>query len=265
MKLPRLGHRLLVQVFLALVLAGVASGQQPANVSLSFTVMALGDQPINDLFYLTTGGKLTPFKAPSYQRSAAYQYVGPTTMMLYHMVQKDGAQQPEQVAQAKLPTGTAKVLVLLVPAGTGYTMGAVDDGAATLPLGKVRVYNATPNPLMVAGYMTDPIPLKPFETATMDPKDGAIMLTVSALKEGQWQPIFNSVYRVPADQKIHLFLMNSYTKAIFQGEVQVFHFTEGNLPPARTFKPVQRGAAGAAGAAGTGGAAGSSKASAPGN
>lgn len=256
MKPPCFAPRLLAPVFLALLLAGFAFGQPVVNVSLSFTVMALGDQPVNDLLYLSAGNKLTPFKAPSYQRSAAYQYVGPPTMAMYHMVPKDGTQQPEVVAQAKLPTGAAKVLVLLVPNGQGYTMGAVDDGSATLPLGKVRVYNATPNPLTVAGYNTNPVPLKAFETVTMDPKDGALMLTVSALKEGQWQPVFNSVYRVPADQKINLFLLSSYSKAIFQGEVQVFHFAEGNVPPPRSLKPVQRGSNGAGGAPVASGGAG---------
>jgi hypothetical protein len=254
MTIPRCFPRVCALIWLGLWTAAIGLGQaepSPANVTVSFTVMVLGNQPVTDLFFLA-GGKLTPFKAPSYQRSTVYHYSGPATMTFYRLAPKDGVQQPEAAGQTELPTGATRVLVLLVPAGGNYSMGAVDDGEGLLPLGKVRLYNATPNPLTVVCNDTPAVTLKPFETVTADAtKEGAFGVNVSKLKDGQWQPVFNSVYRVPADQKINLFMLNSYSKSFFKGEVQVFLLKEGNVPPPRT--PAKRGPTNGTGAGGAGG------------
>jgi hypothetical protein len=235
----------------------VRSPAQPAPVTLHFTVIVLGDKPVNDLFFLSTGGKLAPMQAPSYKRSKDYTYVGPTTMTLYRMGQKDGAAQPEEAGKALLPPGAAKILLLMVPAGTDYTLGAVDDGEGALPLGKTRLYNATPNPLSVLCNSTQAVPLKPFETATIDSKEGGIVVNVSLQKDGQWQEVANNVYLVGKDQKLNLFLLSSYSQAIFKSDVQMFRFMEGNVPPPRGPTPANQGAKPKTGTpAGAGGAGG---------
>lgn len=229
-------HSLPLLCLLVLLQAGFICTAQaqdkPANVTVDFTVIALGDKPVTDLQY-KSGGQLVSFKAPSYVRSTSYKYTGPTTMAFYRMVaDKDGRLQPVEAGKVMLPTAGGRVLLLLVPgAGTDYTMGAVADGAGALPLGKTRIYNATTIPLSVLCNNTQKVLLKPFEAETIDSKDGGIVANVSMQQDGQWKSAVSNIYLVGKDQKLNLFLLSSYTHTIVSADVQMFRLMEGKVPP----------------------------------
>jgi hypothetical protein len=245
--------RRLTLAMAGLLLTAVGHAQQPGTVTMHFTAIVLADKPVNDLFFMSTGGALTSLKAPSYKRSGDYIYIGPTTLTLYRMVQQDGALKPEEAGKALLPAGSKKFLLIIVPAGTGYTLGAVDDGEGALPMGKTRLYNTTPNPLKVTCNSTQIVPLKPFETATVDSKDGGIVINVSLQKDGQWTEVSNNVYLVAKDQKLNLFLVSSYSGSVFKSDVQMFRLMEGNVPAPRgpgTAPQVNKTKAPAAGSSG---------------
>jgi len=232
MILYRSAPRIFLLPLFAFLFSVLARAQTP-NLTVHFSAIVLGDKAVSDLYFLSTGGKLAPLKAPSYKRSGDFTYVGPTVMTLYRMGQKDGVAQPEEVGSAQLPAGGGKILLIMIPAGTNYTLGAVDDSEALLPLGKTRIYNATPNPLQVLCNSTQKVPLKPFQTATVDSKDGGIVVNVSMQKEGEWQEVSNNVYNIPKDQKLNLFLVSSYSKSVFKSDVQMFRLMEGNVPAPR--------------------------------
>ncbi len=231
MKIPLL-PRLHVWLLLVLFPMAVPAQTQPANITANFTILALVDKPITDLLY-KSGARLVPFQAPAFTRSTSYPYVGPATMTFYRMEAKDGTSQPVEVNTVTLPAGGGKVLVVIAGSAPGYSMGAVADAPDSLPVGKARLYNATPLPLTILCNQENKVQLKPFESLVVEPKNGDMGVGVSRLdQDGQWEPVASGIYQLPGTTRLNIFLVVSNSpRFIFQTAVQIYPLVEKSTPP----------------------------------
>ncbi len=234
---------------IALIMLGLRAQGQPANITANFTMLALVNKPVTDLVF-ESGGKPVSFKAPSFARSAGYNYSGPTTMVFARMGVKDGKSEATKVGEAVLPAGGGQMLIVIAPSrdASSYTFGAVADAGGT-PLGKIRIYNATPYKASVLCNQTQTVTLKPFEAQTIEPKEGGISIDVSYENNGKMQSVMNTAYLLNKDQKLSLFLVAGEIQSVFNHAVNVFPLFEGSTPAATpgrgtTTAPRRNGAAG---------------------
>jgi hypothetical protein len=244
---------------LAFVLPAVGATTPPTDVTVQFSVLALVEKGVNDLYY-STGGKLVALKAAPFARAAGGTYVGPTDMAFYRMEEKDGKSVPVLASTVKLPAAGGKMLVIMAPSGSSYTIGAVED-TGTTPLGKIRFYNASPlNVSVLLNDRDQKVALKAFEAKTVDSKDGgiAIQLSYQDAKDGQWKSAMNSLYLVANDERLSLFCVAGRIPGNFQAVVNVFAVRDVERPaaPARGATPPPAPATGTPAARRGGGAGG---------
>jgi hypothetical protein len=125
------------------------------------------------------------------------------------------------------------VLVVIAGSAPGYSMGAVADAPDSLPVGKARLYNATPLPLTILCNQENKVQLKPFESLVVEPKNGDMGVGVSRLdQDGQWEPVASGIYQLPGTTRLNIFLVVSNSpRFIFQTAVQIYPLVEKSTPP----------------------------------
>ncbi len=105
--------------FIALQLAvcfcsSIVFSQEPLpTVSISFTALALGNQPINGWVY-RNGKNDVPFQAFNFSRSLPYKYSGPATINFY-IPSNNPEVPPQRVASISVASGVQELFLLFVP------------------------------------------------------------------------------------------------------------------------------------------------------
>ena len=122
---------LLAPLFFGLVAATLSAQPEPVPskpVKVEFKAVAIG-RGITQAGVVQTGGKV-PLYIPAYGLSQAFHYEGPRDLVFVQTQLKDGANRDIPVATATLPSGVAKVFILLTPSSLSpgqFTTQVVSD------------------------------------------------------------------------------------------------------------------------------------------
>lgn len=144
------------------------------------------------------GGKPTPLSI-SVQPFKAYPVPANNRLVLYREAPPPPDAPPgtpprkQTVAEAELPARVARVLVVVIPAGTdpgaGYRLVVIDDDPAEHPAGKLRLINFSKLEAAVA-LNRDRHSLAAGRSLWVESGQGGVLVQVAAQKGGQWQMAF---------------------------------------------------------------------------
>ena len=125
-------------------------------------------------------------------------------------------EEPTLVSLIALPQGARRVTVLLAPAAEGTYQGyVIDDDPTKLPVGRLRVHNLSPHPILMTlnGRKTEP--MKPRAKTMIAAPAGHVIYQLAYQKEGEWIVQENNILPVQPDEQTQLIVLKS-TNQFFQ-------------------------------------------------
>jgi len=223
---------LLVASLLLPPVAALRAQTPPARtVTVTFNILTYG--AAGPAVSYQNGSAFTPVRLINAARTPDYKYTGPAELNFFATASLAGGK-PAPVAQATLPASTNRVLLVFVSTGGGYSVGVLPDDGKALPVGKARVYNASPVPVTVNLNFANKVILQPLESKVFDPLNGQASLEVSVqLPNGNWSRQGNNSWPVPAGSRREIFILNGEAfkgMDIQQRAIQIFSPEEPKAP-----------------------------------
>lgn len=185
-----------------------SSGEKEDLVTIEFGLYAWkGDLPPLSYGY---GKKVEATEA--YTRSSIQAYTGPAqlnfTLAPQGSAPKAGAPPAPTVASVALPKGVSRVTLLTARNGQGgFQIYTIAEDGDDFPAGSVRIYNVTPQRLLVAYNDSQRVELAPGSSAMIKPTGDAVLIRVARLVNDRWRELFNNVATLNHDGRQNVLLI----------------------------------------------------------
>lgn len=225
--------RLAVAVCTAVVSSVSAIAQE---VTMRVDLVAWGD-PISGLVVGGGGGK--PVTAQPFRYSKGVTYSGSTVMEIHQAAGEATAPaalepaeaeklpaalkqvlerrktSPTLVALAALPSGSKRATVLMMPAPGGiYLTYVLDDDPSKLPVGRLRVHNLSPHPLMLRFNEKESRQVPMHGSCTATPVNQELVYELAYEQENEekqkeWKMLENNLVSVAEDEQTQMIVLKS--------------------------------------------------------
>lgn len=194
-------------------------------------LVAWGD-PVSGLTVGGGGGQ--PVTAQAFRYSKAVGYSGPAVMEIHQasgeatappaidaaeaeklpaaikQVLQRRKNTPTLVALAALPSGSKRATVLLMaaPGGT-YLTYVLDDDPSKLPVGRMRVQNLSPHPLMIRFNEKEKQQVALHGSCTVAPINQELTYEMAYQEEDEWKMLENNMVSVANDEQTQMIVLKS--------------------------------------------------------